>query len=73
MLSKMGIDSVGMSTVHEAIYASIKNIEVGAISLITNYAAGISKEKLSHKEVIEVADKAKVKFEKLVKKIIEFV
>lgn len=71
MLSKMGIDSVGMSTVHEAIYASIKNIEIGAISLITNHAAGISKEKLSHKEVIEVADKAKMKFEKLVKKIIE--
>lgn len=71
MLSKMGVDSVGMSTVHEAIYASIRNIEVGAISLITNHAAGISKEKLSHKEVMEVADKAKVKFEKLVKKIIE--
>jgi len=71
MLSKIGIDSVGMSTVHEAIYASIKNIEVGAISLITNHAAGISKEKLSHKEVIEVADKAKVKFERLIKKIIE--
>ena len=71
MLSKMGIDSVGMSTVHEAIYASIRNIEVGAISLITNYAAGISKEKLSHNEVIETAELAKAKFEKLIKKIIE--
>ena len=71
MLSKMGIDSVGMSTVHEAIYASIKNIEVGAISLITNHAAGISKVKLSHQEVIETAELAKVKFEKLIKRIIE--
>ena len=71
MLSKIGIDSVGMSTVHEAIYASIKNIEVGAISLITNHAAGISKVKLSHQEVIETAELAKVKFENLVKRIIE--
>lgn len=71
MMAKNGIDSVGMSTVHEAIYASIKNIEVGAISLITNHAAGISKVKLSHQEVIETAEMAKLKFEKLIKKIIE--
>ena len=71
MMAKYGVDSVGMSTVHEAIYASIKNIEVGAISLITNHAAGISKVKLSHQEVIETAELAKEKFERLIKKIIE--
>lgn len=71
MMAQMGIDSVGMSTVHEAIYASVRNIEVGAVSLITNFAAGISKEKLSHKEVIETAELAKAKFEKLIKKVIK--
>ncbi len=73
MQSKFGADAVGMSTVHEAIYAAFFGVEVAAISLITNYAAGLSPEKLSHKDVVETAEKVKVDFERLVKKIIELI
>ncbi|MCW8848719.1 MAG: purine-nucleoside phosphorylase [Melioribacteraceae bacterium] len=65
-----GADSVGMSTVHEALYASYHGIAVSSISLITNHAAGLSSERLSHKEVIETAELAKEKFKRLVKRII---
>jgi purine-nucleoside phosphorylase len=70
MVAKLGGDAVGMSTVHEAIYASTLGMEVSAISCITNYAAGISTNKLNHKEVMETAELVKEKFEKLIKKII---
>lgn len=71
MYSKLGIDAVGMSTVHEAIYAAINGMNVASISLITNYAAGISPVKLSHQEVIDTAEKSKDKFERLIKRTIE--
>jgi purine-nucleoside phosphorylase len=71
MVARFNVDAVGMSTAHEAVFASIKGMEVGAISLITNHAAGIKPEKLSHQEVIETADLVKPKFEKLIKSIIE--
>lgn len=73
MIRKSGADAVGMSTVHEAIYAHVLGLEVAAISCITNYAAGISSMKLSHDDVIETADIVKSKFERLVKKIIELI
>jgi purine-nucleoside phosphorylase len=47
-------------------------MEVGAISCITNYAAGISPNKLNHNEVMETAELVKEKFERLMKRIIEF-
>ncbi len=71
MQRKFGADSVGMSTVHEAIFAAYHKIEVASISLITNHAAGLAPEKLSHKEVIEAAELAKEKFERLVKSIVK--
>jgi purine-nucleoside phosphorylase len=70
MVGKFGIDAVGMSTAHEAIYAAMKGLDVSAISCITNYAAGITPEKLSHNDVMETAEKVKEKFERLVKRII---
>lgn len=71
MMKIFGADAVGMSTAHEAVFAAINGIEAGAISLITNLAAGISKVKLSHQEVIETADRVKHDFERLIKRIIE--
>ncbi len=73
MLSKFGIDAVGMSTVHEAFYAKRQGINVAAVSCITNYAAGISPVKLTHKEVMETAEKVKDPFERLVKKFVELI
>jgi len=49
----LGADLVGMSTVPEAILANAAGMRVLAISCVTNYAAGISKTKLSHEEVTE--------------------
>lgn len=73
MQTIFGADAVGMSTVHEAIYAAYYGVEVASISLITNYAAGLSPEKLSHHDVVETAEKVKVDFEKLVKRIISII
>lgn len=71
--AKYGADAVGMSTVHEAVYASYLGMNVAAISCITNFAAGISDMKLSHAEVTETANKVKDTFSKLVKRIISLV
>jgi purine-nucleoside phosphorylase len=71
MTKKFGGDAVGMSTAHEAVYAAYLGMEVSAISCITNMAAGLSSQKLSHTEVMETAELVKKDFERLVKKIIE--
>jgi len=73
MISKFGGDAVGMSTVHEAVYASTVGMKVSSISCITNFAAGLSPQKLSHQEVMETAELVKKDFERLVKKTIELV
>ena len=73
MVRKYGGDAVGMSTVNEAFYASCVGLKVGSITCITNYAAGLSPQKLSHAEVMETAEKAIHNFEKLIKKTIELI
>ena len=55
----LGADAVGMSTVPETIAARQLGLRVAAVSCITNLAAGISKEKLSHTEVLETAERVK--------------
>jgi purine-nucleoside phosphorylase len=55
----LGADAVGMSTVPEAIAARQCGLRVAAVSCITNLAAGISKDKLSHVEVLETAARVK--------------
>jgi len=56
--AKLGADAVGMSTVPEAIMARHCGLNVAAISCITNAAAGIGGENLSHTEVLETAGHA---------------
>ncbi len=51
----LGADAVGMSTVPEAMLLNAAKLKVLGISCITNLAAGISKEALSHEEVGETA------------------
>ena len=53
MLRTLGADLVGMSTVHEAIAARAAGAEVLGVSLVTNLAAGMTGEPLSHAEVLE--------------------
>ena len=50
---RIGADLVGMSTALEAIAARAAGMEVFGISLVTNLAAGISSQPLSHEEVLE--------------------
>lgn len=53
MLRTLGADAVGMSTVCEAIAARHCGYRTAALSLITNYACGMTAEELNHKEVQE--------------------
>lgn len=53
MIRQLGADAVGMSTVIEAIQARALGMEVAAFSCLTNWAAGVTGEALSHAEVIE--------------------
>ena len=71
MCKSWGGDAVGLSTACEAVAARHMGMEIGGISCITNLAAGISKEKLDHKEVQETADRVSKDFKRLVTKIIE--
>lgn len=71
MVGLLGADAVGMSTVPETIAASYMKMDVLGISCICNSAAGISTVGLSHKEVLEAANKAKVNFKRLVLEIIK--
>jgi len=52
MLRTLGADLVGMSTVHETIAARAAGAEVLGLSLVTNLAAGMTGEPLSHDEVL---------------------
>jgi len=57
-LGKLGADAVGMSTVPEAMVANAAGLRVAALSCISNLAAGISSQPLSHEEVNETAQTA---------------
>lgn len=66
-LRTLGADAVGMSTVPEAIVAKHSGMKVIAISCITNMAAGVTDNKLSHEEVKETADRVKGQFKEIIK------
>ncbi|MCR5674003.1 MAG: purine-nucleoside phosphorylase [Lachnospiraceae bacterium] len=70
MLSKLGADAVGMSTVVEAIAANHMGLKICAISCVCNLAAGISETPLTHDEVQEAAAKAAPLFKQIVRETI---
>ncbi len=59
MLRAMGADVVGMSTVPEVIVANQLGMRVVAISCVTNMAAGVLPQKISHQEVIETGEQVR--------------
>ncbi len=71
MLRTLGGDAVGMSTVPEVIVARHANLKVLGISCISNMAAGILDQPLTHDEVIETTEKVKAEFLSLVKQIVK--
>jgi len=66
----IGADLVGMSTAFEVIAAGHMGISVLAISCVTNMAAGILDQPLSHREVIETGERVKTSFEALLRRVL---
>jgi purine-nucleoside phosphorylase len=70
MMRAMGADACGMSTVPEVIVASHMGARVLGISCITNKAAGITGEPLSHDEVTHTAERVRARFQSLLESIL---
>jgi purine-nucleoside phosphorylase len=66
----IGADLVGMSTAFEVIAARHMGIKVLAISCVTNMAAGILDQPLSHEEVMETGERVKSSFEALLRAVL---
>ena len=69
-LRRIGADLVGMSTVAEVIAARHMALNVLAISCVTNMAAGILDQPLSHAEVMETGERVRSIFESLLKAVL---
>ena len=70
MMSIIGCDMVGMSTVPEVIAANHCGLKVAGISCITNYASGKTPDKLNHNDVKETAQKSLSKLKKIIMKMV---
>jgi purine-nucleoside phosphorylase len=70
MLQRLGADATGMSTVPEVVVARHMGARVIGISCITNHAAGITGQELSHAEVTETANRVRATFERLLDAIL---
>lgn len=69
----LGADAVGMSTVPEAIVATHCGIKCAGITCITNMAAGIKNEVLTHEDVKETALKVEQNFKNVIKEFIKHI
>jgi purine-nucleoside phosphorylase len=73
MLAALGANAVGMSTVSEVIALRQLGVRVGAISVITNYAAGRTDRALDHSEVEEIAGQARGRLSVLVTRWVKLI
>ena len=70
MAKMLGADLVGMSTVPEVILARLHGLSVAAVSLVTNFAAGLSGGDPSHEETQEFAARGSAEFRRLLRAFI---
>jgi purine-nucleoside phosphorylase len=70
MLRGLGADLVGMSTVLEAIAARAEGVEVFALSLVTNLAAGLTGAPLDHQEVLDAGAAAATRMGELLRELV---
>ena len=70
MLRTLGADLVGMSTVHETIAARAAGAEVLGVSLVTNLAAGMTGQPLSHVEVLEAGRQSATRMGSLLSEVL---
>lgn len=68
MLKLLGADAVGMSTVPEVILARFYGLTCGAVSVITNMAAGMSSEHISHEHTKASAPIGAAKLERILRR-----
>ena len=71
MLQNLGVDAVGMSTVPEVVAARHCKMNILGISCITNMAAGITGQILTHQEVFDTAKEASEKFTLFITEIVK--
>jgi purine nucleoside phosphorylase len=67
----LGADAVGMSTVPETILARQAGLKVVAVSLMTNFAAGLTHDKLGHEQTLAVAHEASGNVRRLLRAFLE--
>jgi purine-nucleoside phosphorylase len=70
MLARLGADAVGMSTVPEVLVARALGVRCLGISCITNLAAGLGGERLTHEEVVEVGARVRDRLAALVRGVL---
>ena len=71
MLQILGGSAVGMSTVPEALAAHQQGIRIFAVSCISNMAAGITQQVLTHEEVFETSKRTEGRFTKFIEIFIQ--